>query len=113
MLATLTAIARAAPFGHTSILNALDLHLRGLTIVIAGERPDAMRDMALRVPYTDRSVLVVTAGETLDGGHPAHHAAAANEGPHALVCAGMRCSLPVHDVEGLVRQIGEMSGRSA
>ena len=28
-LATLTGIARTGPFGHTSILNALDLHLRG------------------------------------------------------------------------------------
>ena len=28
-LATLTGIARTSPFGHTSILNALDLHLRG------------------------------------------------------------------------------------
>ena len=28
--------------------------------------------------------------------------------PQALVCAGMRCSLPVSDPEGLERQIGEM-----
>ena len=106
-LATLTGIARTSPFGHTSILNALDLHLRGLTIVIAGDGADALREIAMRVPYTDRTVVTVRAGEGLDAAHPAHGAALSDQ-PNALVCAGMRCSLPVSDPEGLERQIGEM-----
>ncbi|WP_201274106.1 thioredoxin domain-containing protein [Microvirga brassicacearum] len=106
-LATLTAMARASPFGHTSILNALDLHLRGLTIVITGTSSDALREAALRVPYTDRSVQVMREGEVLDAHHPAHAAVAGHE-PQALICAGMHCSLPVRDREAFARQVREM-----
>lgn len=106
-LAKLTAMARSSPFGHTSILNALDLHLRGLTIVITGTPSDALRDAALRVPYTDRSVHVMREGEALDANHPAQAAVAGHE-PQALICAGMRCSLPVRDREAFARQVREM-----
>lgn len=107
LLSTLTAVARANPFGHTSILNALDLHLRGLTVVISGEGTEPLREVAMRVPYTDRNVVMVRRGETLANGHPAH-GAVMGERPQALVCAGMRCSLPVFDVAGLRSRIGEM-----
>lgn len=106
-LAKLTAMARSSPFGHTSILNALDLHLRGLTIVVTGMPSDALRDAALRVPYTDRSVHVMREGEVLDANHPAQAAVAGHE-PQALICAGMRCSLPVRDREAFARQVREM-----
>jgi hypothetical protein len=36
-LSRLVGVARAAPLGHTSILNALDLHLRGVSILITGQ----------------------------------------------------------------------------
>ena len=93
-LATLTGIARTCPFGHTSILNALDLHLRGLTIVIAGDGADALREIAMRVPYTDRTVVTVRADEGLDAAHPAHGAALGYRPEctrlrgHALLAAG-------------------------
>jgi uncharacterized protein YyaL (SSP411 family) len=107
LLSTLTAVAGANPFGHTSILNALDLHLRGLTVVISGEGTEPLREVAMQVPYTDRNVVMVRRGETLADGHPAH-GAVMGEQPQALVCAGMRCSLPVFDVAGLRSRIGEM-----
>jgi uncharacterized protein YyaL (SSP411 family) len=112
-LTTLTGIARAGPFGHTSILNALDLHFRGLTIVIVGEGADALREVAMRVPYTDRTVVRIRDGEWLGAAHPAHGAAVGDR-PQALVCAGMRCSLPVADPAQLETQVKEMLGyRSA
>ena len=108
MLSRLTAVARSGPFGHTSILNALDLHLRGLTIVIGGNGIEPLREAAMRIPYTDRSVLVMRPGAVLDAHHPAHTAAVDDTTPRALVCAGMRCSLPVGDVEAFDRQVAEM-----
>ncbi len=111
MLATLTAIARTNPFGHTSILNALDLHLRGLTIVISGEATDTLREVAMRVPYTDRTVVTVRPGDLLASGHPAHGAAMGDR-PQALVCAGMRCSLPAYDAADLEMRVREMLGGS-
>ncbi len=56
ILSRLVGVARASPLGHTSILNALDLHLRGLSILVTGNNAQALHDAALRVPYPDRSV---------------------------------------------------------
>lgn len=113
-LSRLTGFARAAPLGHTTILNALDLHLRGLTIVVSGEDTDpltqALRAAALGLPYTDRTVHVVTSGTELPTGHPARRAAPSVADPHALVCAGMRCSLPIQTPTALVEQARAMLG---
>ena len=109
-LATLVAIARPAAINHASILNALDLHLRGLTIVVTGEGCEPLRHEALRVPYLDRSVCAPADPAGLDDAHPAKPAAQAGRGPQALVCAGMRCSLPVTEPGALRQRIGEMLG---
>jgi len=108
VLTRLTGVARATPLGHTSILNALDLHLRGLSIVVAGSGAGSLHEAALRLPYLDRSVHRVRPGETLDPHHPAQALAASGEDPRALICAGMRCSLPVREPQDLVGQAQEM-----
>ncbi|MEZ0168871.1 thioredoxin domain-containing protein [Microvirga sp. TS319] len=110
ILARLVGIARASPLGHTSILNALDLHLRGLSILVAGDDPEPLRAAALRVPYLDRSVRWLRPGATLDEDHPARALASPSHQTRALVCAGMRCSLPVETPEALVDQVREMLG---
>ncbi|QFU14971.1 thioredoxin domain-containing protein [Microvirga thermotolerans] len=110
VLARLTAAARAAPLGHTSILNALDLHLRGLSILVVGEGSEPLREAALRIPYLERSVHVATDPQGLEESHPARSLAAAGQGPRALVCAGMRCSLPVGNSEDLAAQARAMLG---
>jgi uncharacterized protein YyaL (SSP411 family) len=107
-LSRLVGIARASPLSHTSILNALDLHLRGLSIVVTGDRPEDLHETALQVPYLDRSVRWLCEGDVLDDNHPAKALAASGTGPQALVCAGQRCSLPVGDAEGLKAQVREM-----
>jgi uncharacterized protein YyaL (SSP411 family) len=45
----------------------------------------------------------------LDDNHPAKALASSDqEAAQALVCAGMRCSLPVTDAEALKAQVEEM-----
>jgi len=111
-LTRLSAVAKAAPLGHTSILNALDLHLRGLSILVTGKGSEPLREAALRLPYLERSLHVLRPGEALDPDHPAHALAAAGDGPQALVCAGMRCSLPVTEPEALAAQAKEWGVRA-
>jgi uncharacterized protein YyaL (SSP411 family) len=110
ILTRLVGIARAAPLGHVSILNALDLHLRGVSILVTGQGAEALFDAALRIPYLDRSARWLRPGEVLDENHPAKALAASTGEAQALVCAGMRCSLPVGDVDVLGAQVREMLG---
>jgi uncharacterized protein YyaL (SSP411 family) len=100
-LTTLAGTARSAPIGHTSILNALDLATRGLTILVTGHESGALRETALRLPYLDRSVSTLLAPDSLDPGHPAKGRATVSGASEALVCAGMRCSLPVTTPDAL------------
>jgi uncharacterized protein YyaL (SSP411 family) len=104
----LIGVARASPLGHTSILNALDLHLRGLSIVVTGNNAQSLYEAALKIPYPDRSVRLLREGEALDDNHPAKALAASSDDAQALVCAGQRCSLPVTDTEGLKARVREM-----
>jgi uncharacterized protein YyaL (SSP411 family) len=108
VLSRLVGLARSSPLGHTSILNALDLHLRGLSILVTGNDARVLYDTALRVPYPDRSVRWLREGEALDANHPAKALAASGVEAQALVCAGQRCSLPVTDAEGLKARVREM-----
>ncbi|MCB8819204.1 thioredoxin domain-containing protein [Microvirga rosea] len=112
VLTRLAAIAREAPLGHTSILNALDLHLRGLSILVTGEGSEALREAALRLPYLERNIHVLRSGEALEPDHPAQALAASSDGPQALICAGMRCSLPVRDPDALVAEAREFTLRT-
>lgn len=61
-LSRLMGVAGSAPLGHTSILNALDLHLRGLSILVTGNNPEDLYDAALQIPYLDRSVGLLREG---------------------------------------------------
>ena len=47
---------------------------------------------------------------TLPEDHPAAALARSVAGPAAMVCAGMRCSLPVTDADALRAQVQEMLG---
>jgi uncharacterized protein YyaL (SSP411 family) len=110
VLTRLLGVARSAPLGHTSILNALDLHLRGVSILVTGNDTAALHEAALRLPYLDRSVRLLTDPSSLDPDHPAKALAATGVGPQALACAGTRCSLPVTDPAGLRERVREMMG---
>ena len=108
-VARLSFVAWTAPAGHASLLNALDLHLRGLTVVVTGDHhTGVLRRAALRLPYLDR-IGVVSDPTALAGDHPAKTQASAEGDPQALVCAGMRCSLPVTTATDLTRIAEEMA----
>jgi uncharacterized protein len=100
--------AAGAPVGHTSILNALDLHLRGISVVIVNDANGALRKAALRVPYLERTVCALDDPQNLADAHPAKELARAAQGPRAVVCAGMRCSLPISTADDLMAQVREM-----
>ena len=112
-LSTLSRVAGPAPLGHTTILNALDLHLRGLTVVVANDAAGDLTGAALRLPYLERSVSRIADGGALAPDHPAKSAAFTGAGPQALVCAGMRCSLPVATAAELERTAREMLASSS
>jgi len=108
-LATLVAAASASPLSHTSILNALDLHLRGLTILVTGEEHGGLTRAALSLPYLDRTVCAASDVSGLSDTHPAKAQALSGRGPQVLICAGMRCSLPITDPDDLFQRASEMS----
>jgi len=108
-LATLVAAASASPLSHTSILNALDLHLRGLTILVTGEEHGGLTRVALSLPYLDRTVCAASDVSGLSDTHPAKAQALSGRGPQVLICAGMRCSLPITDPDDLFQRASEMS----
>lgn len=108
VLSRLVGLAHSSPLGHTSILNALDLHLRGLSILVTGRGADSLFEAAQTIPYLDRSVRRLGADEALDDNHPAKALAASSPEAQALVCAGTRCSLPVTDADGLKVRVADM-----
>jgi uncharacterized protein YyaL (SSP411 family) len=83
--------------GHAALLNALDLRLRGLQIVItgSGSAADALAAAAQRLPTLNRIILRAPTGSALPASHPAASKIAAAPDGAAFVCVGERCSLPV------------------
>ncbi len=86
-------------FGHVSLLNALDLRLRGAEIVCTGPQTETFAQAALELPFTERMVLRARDTATLPASHPAQEKLKAIAGSAAFVCVGERCSLPVIEPE--------------
>jgi hypothetical protein len=102
----ITAIAPAVTdnlYMHMALLNALDLRLRAMQIVVTGEGPaaDALLAAARRLSPLDRIVTAAPTAEALPNGHPARQNIAAARAPLAFVCVGEVCSLPVTEPDGL------------
>jgi uncharacterized protein YyaL (SSP411 family) len=110
-LVALAGVARASLLSHASILNALDQHLRGLTILVAQDVDGGLTQAALKLPYLDRTVCAVADPSGLSEDHPAKAQVRHGAGPQALVCAGMRCSLPITQPDDLVQQALQMATR--
>ena len=98
--------------GHASVLNALDLRLRGAEIVItgSGERAEALAAAALKLPFLSRIVLRAPNAEALAATHPAREKIAAAPDGAAFVCVGERCSLPVIEPDALTEALQGMRG---
>jgi uncharacterized protein YyaL (SSP411 family) len=100
LFAVLASAVRSNPVGHAGILNALDLHLRGLEIVTAGPARQALYGGALSIPFSDRMVFDVDSANAIRPDHPAA-AQAETAVAAAFVCSAGTCSLPVHDPDAL------------
>jgi uncharacterized protein YyaL (SSP411 family) len=96
-------------FGHLSVLNALDLHLRGAEVVVTGEGrdADALLAIARKLPHATTIVLHAPRGDALPSAHPARGKIAAASGAAAFVCRGQSCSLPVTTPEVLIALVNE------
>jgi hypothetical protein len=96
--------------GHASLLNALDLRLRAIEIVVTGSgaQTDALVTAALRLPLSTRILLRASGPAGLPPSHPARDKIAA-AGNAAFVCAGERCSLPVTTPDRLPELVQGMS----
>jgi len=90
-------------FQLLSVLNAIDLRLAGLEIIVVGDGVDAaaLETAAKNLPFPIRSVLAVATVDDLPAGHIARSAPPSGRQAVALVCNGERCGLPVHDAEAL------------
>jgi hypothetical protein len=105
---TLDAFAGAARqnlFGHPTLLNAAELLLRGLQIVIVGDRNSADAKALLAAVYRrnlpNRIVSVIAPGASLPASHPAVGKGQIGGKATAYVCEGPVCSLPLGDPASL------------
>jgi uncharacterized protein YyaL (SSP411 family) len=111
LLAGVVSRAAHVAMQHLTIVNALDLRLGGIEIVVTGEgaAADALVAAALGVPFPIRIVHRIKPGDSLAADHPA--AALLDEGlPRALACAGDRCGLPVQTAADLLHSIAALRG---
>ncbi len=92
---------------HMTLLNAVDLRLRGAQIVVTGEGEgaQALLSAARAQPSFDRVVLHARSADVLPVGHPARDKVRLASKPQAFVCIGETCSLPTTDAPGLIGAI--------
>ena len=86
---------------HAGVMNALDLRLRGRSVVCAGSARTALRDAALAASYLTRTVVDLADVDSLPADHPAHAQIAAAGAGAAFVCRHGTCSLPLRTVGDL------------
>jgi uncharacterized protein YyaL (SSP411 family) len=111
VLATLAGRARAAPFAHGSILNALDLRLNGVSIIVAGRDRGALIEAARTIPYPNRTLAELLPGTSLPEDHPAAAQIASAGVGAAFVCVGDHCSLPVTDPVELQARVAALAAQ--
>ncbi len=95
-------------FSHASLLNALDLRLNAVEIVVTGEGMERFAKAAMALPFLNRILLRAPSADALPASHPAQAKIAAAGSGAAFVCAGERCSLPVTDPEKVAETAAAM-----
>jgi uncharacterized protein YyaL (SSP411 family) len=95
-------------FGHVSLLNALDLRLRGAEIVVTGPEADRFAQAALKLPFLDRIVLRAPSAADLPAAHPAQEKIKAAPASAAFVCVGANCSLSVNEPGKIAEAVAAM-----
>ena len=112
--ATLDAFAggtRQNLFGHATLLNAAELLLKGLQIVIVGARDGDQTKTLLSAVYRtnlpNRIVSVIAPGTALPTTHPAAGKDQVGGQATAYVCEGPVCSLPLIDAAALEQNLAQ------
>jgi len=110
LLEGLIPFAAESLFNHMSLFSALDLRLRQLEIVAAGNRAEEFATAALELSFLTRTLLRASDANALSSSHPARAKLETLKGESAaFVCAGERCSLPVTEPEGLAEAVTAFS----
>jgi uncharacterized protein YyaL (SSP411 family) len=113
LLEGLLPFAAESLFNHMSLLSSLDLRLRHLEIVAAGNRADEFADATLKIPFLNRTLLRVENSAGLPASHPARAKLDALKGESAaFVCEGERCSLPVMEPEKIFEAVASFNPSS-
>jgi len=88
---------------HMALLNAIDLRLNAIEIVVTGEGEgaDALLAVARRASPLNRVVLHAPSAAGLPQKHPARAKITAATAPQAFICVGETCSLPVTRADAL------------
>jgi uncharacterized protein YyaL (SSP411 family) len=112
--ATLDAFAggtRQNLFGHATLLNAAELLLKGLQVVIVGARDSDQTKALLAAVYRtnlpNRIVSVIAPGTALPATHPATGKDQVGGKATAYVCEGPVCSLPLTDATSLEQNLAQ------
>jgi uncharacterized protein YyaL (SSP411 family) len=93
-------------FATTGLLNALDLRLGAVDVVLVTPEHDSGADLlhTVRAHFTPNTILSRYVGSvSLPETHPAHGKTIVGDRPTAYVCRGETCSLPVTEPELLTR----------
>ncbi len=107
-------IAASNLFGHLSLLNALDLRLRGAQIVIVRTKNenaahnDPLVVAAQHIPFNERTLLRVDPTDPLPPSHPARDKIAAAPDGAAFICVGETCTLPLTDPAVMVPALARL-----
>ena len=108
LVATLGSAVLNNPYGHASLLNAIDQRLGEVQIVILGEGiySSALRNAALATPFLNRTVrpaAITTGSEQFPeiAGHP-------KDKPAAFACTEGRCSLPATRPEEIALRLASL-----
>jgi uncharacterized protein YyaL (SSP411 family) len=95
---------------HASLINALDLRLRVIEIVVLGPQADRFAVVASQWPFLERVVVRAATPSDLPLAHSGRTIALRDGQSAALVCSGQKCSLPVTDPQQLMAAIAAAGG---
>jgi hypothetical protein len=95
-------------FTHVALLNALDLRLRTMEIVVTGADAATFTQAALKLPFLNRVLLRAASAADLPAGHTAQAKLAATSGSAAFICIGETCSLPVTSPTEIAKSVAAM-----
>jgi hypothetical protein len=93
---------------HAALLNALDLRLHAMQIVVTGPDHERFAAAALRLPYLNRILLRAPSANALPPNHPALAKLTAGPPSAAFICVGETCSLPIADPDQIADAVAEM-----